>query len=721
MNTEEIPFRFSGKMARLLGRESVSSETAALFELVKNAYDADAEETIVTFQDFKKNNGKNAKIIISDLGDGMTKTDIEDKWMVIGTYSKERKPFSRTKHRRVTGNKGVGRFATEKLSKKTTIITKSYSKSEECTLIINWSKYEKEKITFDQVLNSLKVNSKISRRSGTTIILEELRDTWTAQKIENFQRDVSSLILPKELQKIKNDPFKVNIVAPDFEIKHPIDIQSSLFEIAPYRIESSISNGKFTAPVNIFRKDKLDHDEMLDFKDIEMYNGEIWMPFGKCKITIYYFPRSSEYEKWDEHYRKKGMKLNLMSNRLSDLHGVKIYRDGFWVRPYGDKDNDWIGLEQKRVMANLRVGNTQVVAFVEISKDENPLILDTTTRERLVENNAFVSLKTYVEEVFETLFQYRVTQNEKYKSKDVKTTHESSIESEVDKVKKSISELVELDPTSKSEINESVQSVAKVFKEYREQIEKNTKEIKESERAYRNLASLGISSATTAHEIGHIIPHLSLIPKNVLTKLRSFPEAKDMVYEDLERATQKINAIIHFTSFIISFAENLAHDTEIGQRKELFNPVLEINNLLNDLSGILEQVGIEIYLPLENNTKIRMNKSDFHSIILNLFSNSVKALKKIDKKYERKIKVSTTRDARFFKIKFSDNGPGISEINKKKIFRMFFTTNKRGTGLGLTIVKEILEEYAGKIELREKSEYDHGVTFQVSLPIEVLK
>ena len=95
MKNKTLSFRFSGKMAKLLGQESVSSEIAALFELVKNGYDSDAEQVTITFENFVEKNGENGRIIITDDGDGMTVKDLEEKWMVIGTASKERSPVSR--------------------------------------------------------------------------------------------------------------------------------------------------------------------------------------------------------------------------------------------------------------------------------------------------------------------------------------------------------------------------------------------------------------------------------------------------------------------------------------------------------------------------------------------------------------------------------------------------------------------------------------------------
>jgi HSP90 family molecular chaperone len=111
--------RFSGKIERLLGRESVSSEIVALFELIKNSYDADATRVEVIFKDVTKPGGT---IRIKDDGHGMTIEDFKDRWMIVGTESKERHTTSK-KGRRMVGEKGVGRFSTEKLARKVTVIS----------------------------------------------------------------------------------------------------------------------------------------------------------------------------------------------------------------------------------------------------------------------------------------------------------------------------------------------------------------------------------------------------------------------------------------------------------------------------------------------------------------------------------------------------------------------------------------------------------------------
>jgi len=494
-------------MARLLGRESVSSDIAALFELIKNGYDADAEQVTIEFENFDGEE-KNGRIIVKDDGDGMSLDDLQNKWMVIGTYAKERLLFSARKKRRVIGNKGVGRFSTEKLGSRTTLKTRPRRSNQEIELIINWDEYEKQGVTFDQIQNPIKIYVKENLESGTTIILEKLRSKWTEEKINKLINAIGSLILPKEIQQIKTDVFGVNVKAPDFPINISPNIQSTLFDVAPFRIISTIGDNQYTSRTVIYKKGILVREERTDFKDLTMENGEKWAPFGKCKFVLYFYPQNTRYENWESYYQKKSMKMNLIKKVLADTHGVKIYRDGFWVRPYGDLDNDWLNLEHDRVMANYKIGNTQVIGFTQITKDSNPDIIDTTTRERLVENNAFHSMHRFAKEVIGSMNYYRFDQNKKYRERKAKVEHENLLESELKLVNETISES-DLPVYEKKELKKSVQNISNVFTDFKEEMEETNDRLELSEKAYRNLASLGISSSTAAHEIGHILPHLT--------------------------------------------------------------------------------------------------------------------------------------------------------------------------------------------------------------------
>ncbi len=202
MTDDTIKFTVSSKVARLLGRESVSSDTAALFELIKNSYDADATKAVVTFENITNKDPKERKIIVSDDGDGITLKEFKKKWMVIGTYSKEKETLSRG-GRRMLGNKGVGRFATEKIAKYVTIISKPRFSNEEIKLEVNWKEYENEDEVFNEIPNKFHIDENRTNieEHGFTIILSNLRNEWNVKKITRLQDSISAMLIPKELEK----------------------------------------------------------------------------------------------------------------------------------------------------------------------------------------------------------------------------------------------------------------------------------------------------------------------------------------------------------------------------------------------------------------------------------------------------------------------------------------------------------------------------------------
>ena len=709
-------------MARLLGRESVSSDVAALFELVKNGYDADAEKVTVRFENFLGETTKNGRIIVSDIGDGMTIEDIQNKWMIIGTDSKERELFTKKKKRRVIGNKGVGRFATEKLCHCTTIISKPKEILDEIKLQINWDNYEKEGITFDQVVNPVEISQRSDKNDkGTTIILENLRESWTTNKIERLRNSIGAIIIPSKLKQTINDPFTVKVEAPEFPIKEISEIQSTLLKNAPYEIRADILDNETKYRVNIYKQKGLEFSERVDLTDTTMDNGEKWKSFGKCRLRIFMFPDKSIYDDWTEHYHKV-LKIKNIKESLQTVRGVKIYRDNFWVRPYGEPEDDWLSLEKERVQANFKVGNSQIVGFIEISKDGNPRLIDTTTRERLVENTAFHCMRTFVKESIDVMSFHRREANKKLREKRIKLEHENIIESEINSLKNVIKENSKLPTFEKTEIVKSLNNITKVFKDFKGEMLETTERLQISERAYRNLAALGISSATTAHEIGRIAGHTELIPKKIFANIQKHPEVLELVQDDFDRLNSKLSAIKHFMAFIINFVESLTYDNRIKHKRESININSELKNMFEDFAGVMKVNNLKLDWKISpDRISIVMNKADFESIVLNLLSNSLRAVRKLNDNVERRVKISITKDEKFFKIKFSDNGTGITDINRDKIFRLFFTTTKNGTGLGLPIIQEILEEYQGTIELKDNSELANGATFVIKIPISELR
>ena len=133
-----LNFRVAGKLASLLGEQSVSNSKVALIELIKNSYDADATSVLIKFENIRSGSGK---ITITDNGSGMDHNKLTNDWMRIATTDKERNQYTPKKRRKI-GEKGIGRFAIQKLSLKTEIVSRPEKNEEGYRLQFDWKKFE---------------------------------------------------------------------------------------------------------------------------------------------------------------------------------------------------------------------------------------------------------------------------------------------------------------------------------------------------------------------------------------------------------------------------------------------------------------------------------------------------------------------------------------------------------------------------------------------------
>ena len=717
MTLQPLKFKFSGKMARLLGRESVSSDTAALFELVKNGYDADASKVTVMFENLVANGGDDARIIVEDSGDGMTHDDIVDKWMVIGTYSKDRKTTTRG-GRTVVGNKGVGRFATEKLARRVVVESRPRASNEEIRLEIDWTKFEDEGIKFEDVEIPIEISPcrPEPSRHGLRITLTGLREKWDAKKIQRLSTSVSSIVLPKELHK-QGDGFEVEIHADEFKRDIPLHVESLLLKKAPYALSAVLPDKESRTTVQIKKKGSFVDNKVVECGRAEMDSGNAWKPFGGCEIQVYVYPHDTKYEAWNMYYSDV-LKLSHVRAVIRENHGLKIYRDGFWVSPYGGPGNDWAGLDAARVQSNLKTGNSQIIGFVKITKKKNEEIRDTTSRERLEENAAFESMRYFVWCVFNEFYHFRKDEAKKQGEQKPKI-HVDLLHNRIKHLEVMIDDNQQLDRETKKSMKTSLRRINKSFALYQKQSRAEYTELEEQERMYRNLASLGISSAASYHEIFNIVADMEETPEAIKNKLADLHVGDKELDKFVNGLDVAIGAISHYVWFIRKFIQNIGGAVD-KPKKEKLGLKREIESLLNDFAE-LSNTNVELTVRCyPEDLIVFMNRTDFLSLMLNMLTNSLRALDRQNPDMKR-IQVTASKAATGLEIRFSDNGAGIDDYLREKVFRALFTTYEGGTGMGLSIIAEILDGYGGKIELLSGSELDNGATFLLQIPWENVK
>lgn len=424
------------------------------------------------------------------------------------------------------------------------------------------------------------------------------------------------------------------------------------------------------------------------------------------------------------------MKAAEAKNILDAFCGVKIYRDGFRVRPYGEEGNDWLLLDRTKIKDphSYRVGNNQVIGVVNINSDENPLLIDSTNREAIIENEAFGQLKKIVSRCINIIEQHRynkyleerketkiVEEAEKRKreQEDLKKeliTKQKLFSTQIKKGSVELAEKVVLEMLKT--VSQDQKKEKRHYENTKKEYEKKLKDSNNELQLYKNLAALGILAGSFGHETDDSIARVLLnivYPRERF--LMEFPDDEDIkeAFEDLDNDIQRISC---YSDLLMAFLKkNKRTQTKNLSFKRVIEDIVKYYRILVDEYSII----IDIKDLQEFNCKISMKQIDLESIIVNLLTNSFEALKGIARK--RIIKISTIECDEEYNIIFEDSGDGVREDLKEWIFMPLNTTKKEdGVGLGLTIVRDVVESYYGEIKVEDSEEFG-GAKFIVSFPM----
>jgi len=203
-----LHFSASTSVKNLFGRGLVTDQIAAVFELVKNSYDADATEVNIILSGINSNT---PSITISDDGIGMDLNDIERRWMIIGTDSKRNEMFSPIFNRPLNGDKGIGRFSVDRLGSILHMETQKCNSGEKYLVDFDWSAFDGESRNISDIdipystQNSDNLHGVILRISG-------LRDSWNESKLRELFRNLRQFKSPFS----QEDNFKIFVTAVEF-------------------------------------------------------------------------------------------------------------------------------------------------------------------------------------------------------------------------------------------------------------------------------------------------------------------------------------------------------------------------------------------------------------------------------------------------------------------------------------------------------------------------
>lgn len=542
---EKMKYKISSRATILLGRESVSKVESALIELIKNTYDADATMCYILFD------VENDSILLIDDGSGMTKKIIEDNWMMIGTDNKKKEYISKKK-RIKSGEKGIGRFALDRLGGVCELFTKSQEEHATIRWKTNWNSFEEEgnlledieaefeyvslslyELIPDTVKNKIiqlehRIEKKIDFSTGTIIKISNLRDEWTNNQIERIKKSMEFLIPPKEQdefyicqQKSIDSGYELieNNFSDEFDYKIKSVFDGENFMINLYRNEFDVDK----IPENVFREERFMRypyrKEDFKVKCLEftysisqLFNTSDSEYIERIKqigsFTFeYIFMKLQNQKKEVFFYKEIGKTRN---EWLEEHGGIKIYRDNFWVRPYGENGSDsfdWLGLEARNNANPVAVSskteawtvrNAQGQGTVFISRINNASILDKSSREGIIENESFKLLKDALIRIISILEKDRAYIARSFKIYDDRVNHKEKTKQEGSQIAKSVLS-GKKDKNYKAQ-KEKMESLAKTVQYFEEEREELITELK----LLRALATNGLITTSIVHDLKSI-------------------------------------------------------------------------------------------------------------------------------------------------------------------------------------------------------------------------
>jgi len=405
-------FKTNTLLKNLVGKDLINDDNIAIVELVKNAYDAGSPSVEVRFEHLSPDGHTDAgsRLVIADLGKGMTLPDIQDKWLNIAYSEKKQVPQSPGAY--YAGNKGIGRFSCDRLGTNLNLITKSKGGGI-LHLPVNWPDFEIEgnkdlfiqdiplhihQLHDDQVVEMTGIDSFSDQ--GTILVISGLRSSWNRVRLLDLKRSLEKFLNPNQL--FQRDPFEVILKVPDLRDNDAGQsyhntlngvVQNQIFEKLKFNttyIESHASRAEGTI------RTELHHEGELVFRVVETIESH--EEFEDVRVIIYYLnPYKKAY-----FTRQTGV-------RSVTFGSIFLFLNGFRVAPFGDRGDDWLGLDVRKAQGTARyLSSRDVIGRIEVS-DSQDAFQPVSSREGLKNTEAFRRLReSFFFEVFRKLERFVV-------------------------------------------------------------------------------------------------------------------------------------------------------------------------------------------------------------------------------------------------------------------------------------------------------------------------
>ena len=673
--TETLPFKPRARMLLLLGDQLIRDPGIAVFELVKNAYDADSPDAKVTMSQVADMDL--GKIVVEDSGTGMGFDTVTNEWLEPGTdyRAQQRKAGERTGKfgRLPIGEKGVGRFAAHKLGRHVILITRKKNLSE-VIVEIDWERFLQHKYLSDVPVRIQEREPKVftGRKTGTRIEVTKLHNAWNRGMVRDLARSITAISSPFQ----KEGEFKAELIMTENTdwLKGLLTVDQVL-EYALFKAHCHIReypadqsrvvltyNYEFTPFRTMTDKVKprakpLTGKDAINISSDDGVINIIKNQVGPIELDLYIFDREPKILALGVT-DKKGLK-----EFLDEAGGIRVYRDGIRVYDYGEPGNDWLDLGGRRVnVPTRRISNNLVIGAVSLRLEKSTGLIEKTNREGFVYNAAFSA--------FQKAVVFAVQQIETERNKDkarIRNAYAS----------KKLKEPVLEDLTELRDLVEK-KNLKRELGLYLDRIESDFIVIRDR---FLTSASAGLSLSVVIHEV----------EKGVAELLKAVEK---------EQASPRVRKLAkHLADLLEGFAALIRRGaTSREKASSMMSQALFNTELRLKLHGIKATVDTQ-----QGDFEVKCARRLIISTLMNLIDNSIWWL---DNKWgqlenKKRLYIGTSKDfSSGPAIVVADNGPGFRDP-PEYLTEPFISRKPDGMGLGLHIADQVMKAQGGRLEFPE--------------------
>ncbi len=718
--------RPKARLLRTLGSELISSDKVALIELVKNSYDADASVAIIRLQGPLEQ--EKGRIDVWDDGQGMDVETLQRSWLDIATETKRRQPRSQG-GRRVLGEKGIGRLAASRLGQEMMLTTRM-ARADEVKLLIDWRDFDRKDAYLDEIEVAWEVGppdvfsdsgaavdifstagpDTFHHGRGTVVQIYGLSRSWDRADLLELRTALTRLIRPRP-RRISNLERKEETKADFLVILDLVDVEEGLQDLAgPIDPSPDLHTPHYSlsGSVDAHGSATLHYAQQHPLLEEDIGVKKLWTNEKRCPKAG---PFDFEINVWDRedaairrtlqetHASPSTTDFKGFRDTLSDLAGVSIYRDGFRVLPFGEKGDDWLGLDLRRVQTPTRhVSNNQIIGHIFIGADTNDGLKDQSNREGILEGPPYSDLQTLVKAALTELETRRYTARrpqkgsrrsqgplfQRFDLKEIRTTVTQSYPGDKG--------LIRLIDEKDRHIQEGVSEVQNVLSRY------------------SRLATLGALVDRVLHDGRTAVAKLKNIARFGTRDL-----TKDSYSND-----KKIKIALDAMSGTTDQAELLSslfrQISPFGGRKRGRPREISTSDVIDKAFALLQHEADDQGVKLERGgepVSVKVDEAELLTVLVNLIQNAIYWSSTGANADDRRVLVvARLVDDSSLSLVVSDSGPGVAEDVREHIFDPYFSTRPEGVGLGLSIAGNLVENiYEGELLLVEDGPLD-GATFE---------